>query len=124
MPRVSPLAYLVEGFLTTAVANSEVICAAHEYVTITPPAGLTCAGWMGPYMKMAGGYVSNPDATSDCKFCAVSSTNTFLATMGVNFKYRWRDFGIMWIYIVFNICAAIFIYWLARVVSNPTYTVF
>lgn len=31
---------------------------------------------------------------------------------------RWRDFGLLWAYVVFNIIAAVGIYWLARVVRT------
>jgi flagellar biosynthesis/type III secretory pathway M-ring protein FliF/YscJ len=31
---------------------------------------------------------------------------------------RWRNFGLLWVYVVFNIFAAVFFYWLARVPKN------
>jgi ABC-type multidrug transport system permease subunit len=61
------------------------------------------------------GYVYNPDATSNCSFCSVSKTDTFLEAIGSNFDDAWRNFGLMWVYIAFNIAGAVFIYWLARV---------
>jgi ABC-type multidrug transport system permease subunit len=53
--------------------------------------------------------------TSDCSFCSVSKTDTFLAAMGSNSEDTWRDFGLLWVYIAFNIAGAEFIYWLVRV---------
>lgn len=35
--------------------------------------------------------------------------------MGSNSEDTWRDFGLMWVYIAFNIPGAEFIYWLVRV---------
>jgi ATP-binding cassette, subfamily G (WHITE), member 2, PDR len=75
---------------------------------------------MAPYISYAGGYLTNPDATANCNFCSISSTNTFLAAFNIHYSDRWTDFGLMWVYIIFNVCAALGLYWLARVVSWPT----
>lgn len=76
---------------------------------------MTCQQYMGPFIKRAGGYLSNPDATSNCGFCQMSSTDTYLAMVSSYFSDAWRNFGLMWVYIAFNIAGAVFIYWLARV---------
>jgi ABC-type multidrug transport system permease subunit len=99
------------------MSNKQVICSATEYVTLDPPSGQTCASYMQEYISMAGGYLSNPDATSDCSFCALSSTNTFLASFDIFYKDRYRAFGLLWVYILFNAAAGVGLYWLARVVS-------
>jgi hypothetical protein len=73
---------------------------------------------MAPYIALAGGYLTDANATSECNFCAMSSTDTFLAAFNIYFSNRWRDFGLMWVYVIFNIFGAIFLYWLARVPKN------
>jgi len=115
MYRVSPFTYLISAFLSTGVANNEVHCAPLELSTIQPPFGLTCGQYMAPYMQIAGGAVYNPNATANCEFCALADTNAFLASVSSNYSERWRNFGFMWIYIGFNIFAALFLYWLVRV---------
>lgn len=35
--------------------------------------------------------------------------------MGAKYEKRWMDFGLLWIYIVFNVVGALFLYWLVRV---------
>ena len=121
MYRVSPFTYLVEGILTVAVANTPVICGPEEYVHVQPsPSGSSCYDYLGPYLSLAGGYLQNPNATSDCAFCSIDSTNTFLGEFALNYDNRWRDFGIMWVYVVVNVLAAVAFYWLIRVVSEPT----
>ncbi|KAJ9126946.1 ABC multidrug transporter afr2 [Naganishia onofrii] len=57
------------------VGNAQVVCAANEYLHFQPPPGQTCQSWITPYERVAGGYMQNPDATTDCSFCPVSSTN-------------------------------------------------
>lgn len=115
MYRVSPFTYLVEAMLSTAVANTNVVCAANEYLHFNPPDGQTCAQFMGPYIQAAGGYLQEPDATMNCSFCQLDNTNTFLGAVSVNPNNAWRDYGIMWVYIIFNIAAALLLYWLVRV---------
>ena len=70
---------------------------------------------MEPYMQLAGGAVSNPGATDLCEFCALATTDAFLASVDVFYVDRWRNFGLMWVYVLFNLAAALFLYWLARV---------
>lgn len=115
MYRVSPFTYLVSGMLSTAVANTDIVCSSIEYLHFNPPSNETCAQYMAPYISYAGGYLQNPSATTDCSFCAADSTNTFLAGVNSYYDQRWRNFGILWVYIGFNIVAALFFYWLVRV---------
>ncbi len=70
---------------------------------------------MDPYIEMAGGYILNANATTDCQFCSVADTNVFLAGVNSFYSQRWRNFGLMFVFIVFNCFAAIGMYWLARV---------
>jgi len=118
MYRVSPFTYLVEGMLSTAVANAEVVCSPIEYLKFNTPSGQTCAQYMQPWISQAGGYLENPNSTGECSFCAIQDTNVFLSSFGLSYNNRWRDFGLMWVYIAFNVFLAIFFYWLARVPKN------
>lgn len=116
MYRISPFTYLVDGMLSVGVANSNVTCDPTEYLVLNPASGQTCAQYLAPWMAAnGGGYLQNPTATANCQYCQVSSTNVFLSAVSSNYSLRWRNFGIMWAFILFNIVAAIGIYWLARV---------
>lgn len=115
MYRVSPFTYLVGGMLSTGLANVQVTCADIEYSTFNPPSGQSCGEYLQRYISVSGGYVTNANATQDCQFCSVADTNTYLASVSSRYSERWRNFGIMWAYIAFNVCGAIFLYWLARV---------
>ncbi|EFQ25369.1 ABC-2 type transporter [Colletotrichum graminicola] len=114
MYRVSPFTYLLSSILSTGLANSKVTCAVNEYVHFNPPDNETCASYMSGYIKTAGGYLENPTARADCSFCSIDNTNTFLTAISSHFDHRWRDFGIGMVYIVFNIFAALALYWLVR----------
>ena len=115
MYHISPFRYLVDGILSTGLANTRVTCAENEYVVFDPPRGQACAAYLERYVELAGGYVQNGAATRACKFCTAGDTNVFLKTLSVDFSLRWRNFGIMWAFITFNAVAAVFFYWLARV---------
>ena len=101
--------------LATAVANAPAECSAIETAIVNPPSGQTCGQYFQNYISFAGGSLMNPNDTSNCSFCQVTETNTFLAGVSSSYEHRYRNFGLLWIYIVFNACAALFFYWLARV---------
>ncbi|KAK5171353.1 Multidrug resistance protein [Saxophila tyrrhenica] len=118
MYRVSPFTYLVEGMLSVGIANTSVRCADNEFVNFSPPNGQTCGEYMERWTSMAGGYLQDPSATGQCSFCTYDDTNVFLSQIGSSYSNVWRDFGILWAFIIFNIFAAVGIYWLARVPKN------
>lgn len=122
MYRVSPFTYLVSGMLSTAVANTDVVCAANELLPLQPPNGQTCRQYLALYMdglpdqgiRGAGGYLVDENATANCQFCPLKDTNVFLEGVESYYSERWRNFGILFAYIIFNMFAALFLYWLAR----------
>lgn len=114
MITVSPFRYMISGMLATAVANTVVVCASNEIVELQPMGG-TCWDYLGPYVDAVGGKVLNKNATADCQFCPIAETNVYLKGVNSFYSDRWRNFGILWIYVIFNIVAALFVYWLARV---------
>ncbi|PNP44631.1 ATP-binding cassette, subfamily G (WHITE), member 2, PDR [Trichoderma gamsii] len=114
MYRVSPFSYLVNGMLSVGVANTVVNCADNEFVRIQPPSGETCGKYLATFVNATGGNLLNPDSTTECVYCSISETNTYLASIGSHYSERWRNFGLIWVYIVFNIFAALGVYWLAR----------
>ncbi|KAL2067593.1 hypothetical protein VTL71DRAFT_2018 [Oculimacula yallundae] len=117
MYRVSPFTYLVDAMLSVGIANTNVVCSSTELRTFNAPSGQTCGEYMNAWMntQMRGGRLADANATGECRFCALDSTNQFLQSLGSTYDNRWRNFGFMWIYIVFNACAAVALYWLVRV---------
>ena len=117
--RVSPFTYLVDSFLSVGVANTDVTCADNELLNFAPPNGESCEQYMNPFMARMGGYLEDPSNTSECSFCTVATTNAFLAGINSSYGNRWRNFGIMWAYVIFNTAAALLLYWLVRVPKGP-----
>ena len=113
--RVSPLTYWVSAVLSTGLANADVTCASNEWTTVITPKGRSCGEYMAEYISQAGGYVLDPEATGICSYCRVKDTNVFLSAVSAHYEDRWRNFGILWVFIAFNIVAALVLYWLVRV---------
>ncbi|KAH7400176.1 ABC-2 type transporter-domain-containing protein [Cadophora sp. MPI-SDFR-AT-0126] len=115
MYRVSPFTYLVSGILSTSLTNVPVECSEIELLHFDPLPEQTCGTYMSDYLQTAGGYVTNPDATSSCAYCPLSNTDAFLKLVHSEYNERWRNFGILWVYVLVNIIGALFFYWLVRV---------
>lgn len=116
MYRLSPFTYLVEGMLSAAVANTSVQCARNEFLRFTPAPGLTCAQYMGPFICLLGGQLEpgTGESTVQCSYCVLENTNALLARVSCNPAHMWRDLGLMWAYVAFNITMSLFLYWFIR----------
>lgn len=115
MYRVSPFTYIISAMLAVGVANHEVRCSTLELLHFQPPKGETCGQYIDPYNQVAFGAIYNPEATSNCNFCSLANTNTFLASVDSFYVDRWHNLGLIWVYVVFNVATALLLYWLARV---------
>ncbi|KAG7121341.1 Peptidyl-prolyl cis-trans isomerase D like protein [Verticillium longisporum] len=115
MYRVSPMTYLASGALSTALHGSEVVCRPEEVVRIPAQAAMSCAEFLEPYSQRFSGYLVDVSDDGMCGWCPMSTTDDYLATFEISFGDRWRNFGIGWVFILFNIAAACGLYWLFRV---------
>jgi ATP-binding cassette subfamily G (WHITE) protein 2 (SNQ2) len=116
MYRVTPYTYIVEGLVGQAAGRSGITCAAIEYVNISPPSGQTCQQFLGQYINNSGGYVTNPGAVDSCQFCPYRTTDEFLqANSNIFYSHHWRNFGLLWIYIGFNVFAVFAMTYIFRI---------
>jgi ATP-binding cassette subfamily G (WHITE) protein 2 (PDR) len=118
MYRVSPFSYWISAVLATGLANNDVTCASNELVSVNAPSGQTCGQFLSDFVDGVGGYLVDSNTTGECQYCPQASTNDFLASISSSYDTRWRDYGIGMVYIVFNIAAALFLYWLVRMPKN------
>ncbi|KAJ4408698.1 Multidrug resistance protein [Didymella pomorum] len=114
MYRVNPFTYLVSSFMSTTLGQAPAYCAETEFQHFEPANG-TCLEYMKQYMSMAGGYLRDEQATDQCSYCQIDNTDQFLRRINANWDTRWRDFGLLWVYVAFNVAGATFLYWLCRV---------
>lgn len=116
MYRVSPFTYWIGGIVSTLVHGRPIVCSDTEMMVFNPPSGQTCGAYLAPMSKMgAPGTLENPGATAGCRYCGVSVADEFLAGVDIFWDERWRNFGIIWAYIAFNIAVAILAYYVFRV---------
>nr|CAA93140.1 ATP-binding cassette multidrug transporter [Aspergillus nidulans] len=115
MYRVSPFTYWVAGMATTQVHGREVVCGENELSIFDPPTNQTCGQYMERYISVAGGQVLNPSATAGCEYCSLTVADEYLAASQIYWSDRWRNFGLIWVYIGFNIFVATAVYYLFRV---------
>lgn len=81
-----------------------VVCKDKELVHLTPPSGQTCGDYLTSYINASGGYITDPSATDTCSYCSSATTDEFLANnFNIFYSQRWRNFGLMWAYIFFNV---------------------
>ncbi|KIY48466.1 hypothetical protein FISHEDRAFT_73662 [Fistulina hepatica ATCC 64428] len=116
MYRASPFTYIIEGLMGYAVGHSSIVCSDVEFLTLEPPSAQTCGEYLKTYTTTVSGYLSNPDATSYCRFCAVDKTDDLLSTMfNIYYSHHWRDLGIVFAFVGFNVIAAFGLTWLLRI---------
>ncbi|KAF3927823.1 hypothetical protein ABW20_dc0102164 [Dactylellina cionopaga] len=117
MYRVSPLTYLVGGMAGSAMHGRGITCTDDELAIFPPPVGQTCARYMSEYLSVAPGVLQQDDvnSTTECRYCSIQTSDQFLSQSGIFYTDRWRNFGIVWAYVGFNIFATICFYYLLRV---------
>ncbi|GME68028.1 unnamed protein product [[Candida] boidinii] len=115
MWRVSPITYILEMTLSTLLHGREVHCSDIELSYLDPPQGQTCGVFLSDYFETHTGYVSNPDATSQCGVCKYSVGDEYLHSLGMSYGNRWRDVGFLWVYTIFNFFVMFVMYYFLRV---------
>jgi ABC-type multidrug transport system permease subunit len=143
MYRVSPLTYLIAGMTATGLHGRQIHCADAELSVFNPPAGVSCGSYLEPYLQVSGGQLYNPAAMSGCQFCQLQNADQYLSasnicefgskaicylvfvalilTWAVVYSERWRNFGLGWAYIGFNVAGTVMLYYMFRVKHyNPT----
>lgn len=122
MYRVSPFTYWIGGMVATMLGGREVVCSSTEVSVFDPPAGQTCGDYLRDFAQVAMGTIQNPDATESCNYCSLSNADQFLASVNIYYSERWRNFGILFAFIGFNVFLALLTYWLFRVVNLSNLT--
>lgn len=147
MYRVSPLTYLVAGITATGLHGRAIECASAELSVFNPLSGMTCGDYLGSFLQSSPGQLYNPSATQNCQYCQLRNADQYLAASNIDkllsvflpiypslshsnrtltatntaYGERWRNWGLGWAYIGFNILGTVVLYYAFRVKHyNPT----
>ena len=115
MWKTSPFTYFIQNLVGILLHKKLVICSKDEYNYFNPPAGQTCGQYMTSFLKSNTGYINNPDDTSDCAYCIYSVGDEYLSYINSEYSHLWRNYGIFWAYILFNIFAMVAVYYIIHV---------
>jgi len=105
----------IGGVLAATLRNIPVECAVSETAHFDAPPGQTCTQYAGAFAQSAGGYLLNPDATSDCQYCPYSVGDQYLQTLNINAGDKWRDFGIFLVFVFSNYFLVYFFIYTVRI---------
>ncbi|OQE46403.1 hypothetical protein PENCOP_c001G07055 [Penicillium coprophilum] len=108
---LTPFQYLLEGLIGTITHDVPVRCIEREESHFSPPPGMTCQQYAGSYVAKAGGYVRDA-ANGMCAYCQYSDGGQYAKSINVFYSHKWRDYGILWGYIIFNFALVFAFSWL------------
>ena len=99
---VNPSTWWIGGVLAATLAGQPVECTIEETGRFDAPPGQTCRQYAGAFAQSAGGYLLNPQATSDCQYCPYSTGDQYLAGLNIKASDKWRDFGVFLVFVFTN----------------------
>jgi ATP-binding cassette subfamily G (WHITE) protein 2 (SNQ2) len=113
---IIPSTYWIGGILAATLASTEVQCAPEEAAYFNPPSGQTCASYAASFIEtVQQGYLTNPDATSNCGYCQFANGVEYMATINVKPSDKWRNLGIFAAFCVSNWALVYFFIYTVRI---------
>ncbi|KAJ1985306.1 ATP-binding cassette transporter snq2 [Dimargaris verticillata] len=101
---IDPYHYIIEGIMVNDLYGRKVTCEDNELFTFTPPSGQTCAEYTEEFFKHNPGYLADYSNDSECRYCPYTYGQSYYEmNLGWSFTHRYRNFGIMLGFIVFNL---------------------
>eukprot|EP00026_Physarum_polycephalum_P000517 Phypoly_transcript_00518.p1 GENE.Phypoly_transcript_00518~~Phypoly_transcript_00518.p1 ORF type:complete len:1364 (+),score=213.76 Phypoly_transcript_00518:489-4580(+) len=103
MYKIDPYHYFLEGVLTDILEHVQVNCKATEVISFKlNPAFANCEEYLKDFFTYAPGHLQNPNSTDVCQYCEFSKGSEFYEQFNWSYSHRWRNYGFMWCYILFN----------------------
>jgi ATP-binding cassette subfamily G (WHITE) protein 2 (SNQ2) len=87
-----------------------------EAAYFNPPPGSTCSSYASAFVTQVGqGYLTNPDATTNCGYCQYASGVEYMTTLNIKPSDKWRDFGIFLAFCISNWALVYFFIYTVRI---------
>ncbi|KAL1694829.1 P-loop containing nucleoside triphosphate hydrolase protein [Schizophyllum commune] len=99
---LNPFTRTIAAMVSTELHGLPVVCKEEEFSVFTPPTGQSCDQWAGDFVSAFGGYLDNPNATSDCRYCQYKVGDEYFEPMHMSYEHRWRDACILLAFFGFN----------------------
>lgn len=112
---LNPSTYWMGGVLAATLDNVNVECAPQEAAYFNPPTGSDCRTYASDFVTQAGGYLMNPDATSDCGYCRFKTGEEYMLTLNIMPKDKWGYFGIFLGFCLSNYFLIYFMIYMVRI---------
>ncbi|KAI8366704.1 ABC-2 type transporter-domain-containing protein [Radiomyces spectabilis] len=114
---LDPYHYLIEGLVVNVMAGVDIQCGDGDWIPVNAPPGQSCGQYFQEYFSspQTTGYLQDPSAQGTCNYCQYTKGNDYYeGRIGWHYSNRWRDFGILCAYYVFNVFAFMFFVFLFR----------
>ncbi|PCH34093.1 hypothetical protein WOLCODRAFT_87269 [Wolfiporia cocos MD-104 SS10] len=105
--QLDPYTRTLSTMLSTELHGLVIKCRSDEFSLFSPPSGQTCQQWAGAFVSAYGGYLNNPNATSECQYCQYAIGDQFFEPLNIKYSNRWRDLWILFCFFVFNVIMTI-----------------
>ncbi|KAL8279014.1 hypothetical protein RQP46_008683 [Phenoliferia psychrophenolica] len=112
---LSPLRWFFGSLMSSHVFPLVVKCTEGDLTRFNVPVGQTCAEYAAPFLATAVGYLSNPEDTSNCGYCQMSSGGDYVGNFGYKYDQKWRDWGIFICFCVSNVAVIYGATWYTRI---------
>ncbi|CAO1636562.1 unnamed protein product [Sympodiomycopsis kandeliae] len=99
---VNPMSWLLGGLTISELKDLTLHCKPSELNIFEPPNGQTCEQFAAPFLNFYGGYVDNPNATSNCGLCAYSNGREYLKVLDLDPDDKAQRAGVFFCFIVLN----------------------
>jgi len=107
MYQLTPYTRLLSPMLSTELHGLQITCASDEFAVFNPPSGQTCSQYAGPFVNTFGGYLNNPNATTQCQYCQYKVGDEYFTPLNISFGNRWRDAFLIFAFFIFNMVMTI-----------------
>lgn len=89
-----PSTYWIGGIIAATLDGISVHCTQDEAAYFNPPPGMNCTVYANDFVTSHGGYLTNPNATSNCGYCPYTSGNEYMRGLNIEPKDKWGYFAI------------------------------
>ncbi|PBP22087.1 hypothetical protein BUE80_DR007074 [Diplocarpon rosae] len=112
---VNPSTYWIGGVLAATLNNIPIRCSPQEAAYFHPPPGQSCSAYASRFADASTGYLTNPEALTNCGYCPYSSGVDYMQTLNIEPRDKWRYFGIFLAFCISNWALVYFFIYTVRI---------